>query len=223
MGGSGSRLGSEIPKQFIPVEDTPLFLPIVQAYDTMPEIHKIIIVSHATWVDKVAHWTSSIKKITDIIPGGNSRSESVKNGLLAASKISNAEDIILFHDASHPYIDREGTQKVIKEATKYGAATLANFNYDTVYKINAAGMVAEVLPRTQVVNGASPEAFQLGLILPLYQHATPDELEKMTSVGALALSKNIPMKFVQTDILNLKITYQRDLNLYKKLSPSYFY
>ena len=222
MAGSGSRFGADIPKQFTMIDGNPLFLAILKGYQKLDEIDHIVVVSHEAWIPQVQEWCQGIGKVIDIVAGGRNRSESVRNGLRAASKFANATDVVLIHDATHPYVDKEGTKKVIEATQKSGAATLANFNYDTVYRIDDKNNISEVLPRTRVVNGASPEAFQFGIIYPVYENADDVELENMTSAGAIALKNNIQMAFIQTDILNLKITYKRDLDLYLRLQHYYF-
>lgn len=222
MGGCGSRFGALIPKQYTLIEGSPLFLPTLEKYQAMPEIDKIIIVSHGSWVSQVKTWCAQINKLTAITEGGANRSESIRNGLYIISSFASPEDLVLIHDATHPYVDLEGTRKVIEKATDQGAATLANFNYDTVYRINDNDNISEVLPRTHVVNGASPEAFKFGIIFPIYKNASNEDMKKMTSAGAIALDHNINIAFIETKILNLKITYQRDLALYLKLKDYFF-
>lgn len=222
MGGNGSRFGADRPKQFTMIQDKPLFLGILEKYCRMPEIDRIVVVSHVDWAEKVRDWCSNLSVPYVVTEGGTNRSQSVRNGLRAAAAFASSDDVVLIHDATHPYVDREGTLQVIERTKEEGAATLANFNYDTVYRIDDSGHIAEVIPRTHIVNGASPEAFRFGIIYGVYQNASEEELERMTSAGAIALSNDIPMAFVQTDILNLKITYQRDMQLYRILMNHYF-
>lgn len=222
MGGSGTRFGASIPKQYTLIDGKPLFLPTIRKYQKIQKVDKIVIVSHPSWLQKVKEWCEDIHKLVKIVEGGRNRSESVLNGLRAISSFAQAEDLILIHDATHPYVDIEGTYKVIEKARAQGAATLANFNHDTVYRINDEYNISEVLPRTRIVNGASPEAFKFRLIYPIYEKASKDELEKMTSAGAIALENNIDIAFIETDILNLKITYPRDLDLYLRLKNYFF-
>ena len=74
-----------------------------------------------------------------------------------------------------------------------------------------------------MISGASPEGFIYKDLCDIYFNATEDELEQMTSAGAIALSHNIPMKVISTDILNLKLTYPSDMELYKLLKNEYFF
>lgn len=224
MGGNGNRAGGDAPKQYIQVRGKPIFTYILEEYAQQPFIDKIVIVSHESWINFVADWNKelNIAKVHAVVAGGKSRSASVYNGLKACSSIADDNSVILIHDVTHPYLDKAGALEVIKQTKKYGAATLGAFNYDTVYRIDERNTVSEVLPRTHVLNGASPEAFRFGLIFPIYDNATEEELDTMTSAGAIALHNNIEMVFVKTDTLNLKVTFPQDIQLFDALLEYYY-
>ena len=224
MGGSGTRLGENIPKQYIELNRIPIFGYILEKYNSINYIDKIIIVSNKNWLDYVKKFVQKIKadKVIDVVPGGINRSSSIKNGLEASKNVASDDDIILFHDATHPYVDEVNTLKVIEAAKECGAATLVSYNYDTVYSIND-GIIQEVVPRQNIVVGASPECFKFRKIYDIYDNASLDELEKMTSAGAIALAYGMKMKTIESDYLNLKITYKKDLELLKKLLNTYFF
>ena len=85
------------------------------------------------------------------------------------------------------------------------------------------GMMDAVIPRETVVSGASPEAFLFGKVWPIYKEASLEELERFTSAGALALAYEIPMKVVPTNLINLKITYRHDMEVFQKLFHDYYF
>ena len=177
------------------------------------------------WIDYVEKWIDSleIKHPISIVAGGETRSHSVYYGLKSISNRAKDEDIVLFHDATHPYVDEPGTIKVIEAIEEYGGATLGAFQYDTVYKMNQEGFITDVIPRQELVAGASPEGFKFGEIFPIYDQSTDEELERMTSGGALALEHGIKMKTIEANVINLKITYPHDLEIFKKTIHSYFF
>ncbi len=225
MGGSGTRYGADIPKQFVLVQGVPIFAYILEKYGRMPEIDHIICVSHGEWVDYVREWGEKlgVKKLNCVVAGGSTRSGSVKNGLEAASRIASDGDVILIHDATHPYVDIEGTLEVIEAVRSCGGATLGELQYDTVYRMDENLEICEVVPRREIVAGASPEAFLFELIYPVYANADDEELERMTSAGAIALAHHIPMKVIPTDLINLKITRKPDMAAFKKLLTDYYF
>lgn len=225
MGGSGTRFGADIPKQYVKVNGRPIFSYILEGYEKLDCIDKIIIVSHADWIDYVREIAAElgVAKLYDVVAGGDTRSESVRNGLDAAARYSSDDDVILIHDATHPYVDAQGTREVIRGVLENGGATLAQFNYDTVYRMDDDHILTNIEPRFNIVAGASPEAFTFGRIYDIYRNSPREELEQMTSAGAIALAHGIRMKVVRANVLNLKITYADDMTLFTKLADNYFF
>ena len=225
MGGSGTRFGADIPKQYIEIDEVPIFAYILKKYSDMPEIDEIVVISHADWIDFVKEWAGKVcpQRTVHVTEGGSTRSGSVLNGLTKAGEFAAEDDVVLIHDATHPYVDVEGTKKVIEGVKEYGGATLAQYQYDTVYSKNKDDILEEVIPREKVAAGASPEGFRYGEIYRIYRETPESEFERMTSAGAIALANNITMKVVKADIINLKITYQEDMAIFRKLARTYFF
>lgn len=226
MGGVGSRFGADRPKQYVEVEGLPVFVYILRKLVATDCIDDVVVVSNEFWIDFVQkHIEKDIQTDKRIVvtAGGNTRSESVKNGLIALAEFSGRDDVVLIHDATHPYVDYDGTKKVIAAVKEYGGATLGACQYDTCYRMNDEHFIEEVIPRQYLVSGASPEAFKFGLIYDIYTNAEKEELDNMTSAGAIASAHNIRMKVVPSNVLNLKITYPDDMKLFKLLVKSYFF
>jgi 2-C-methyl-D-erythritol 4-phosphate cytidylyltransferase len=159
-----------------------------------------------------------------VVAGGATRSESVKNGLTALAENANPDDVVMIHDATHPYLDDDALPAVIEATRRHGGATLGAPQYDTVYRVDpATRMLTEVVPRETVFAGASPEAFLFGRLYEVYTTASMAELERRTSAGALALAHGIDMEVVPTSLINLKITYQHDMQVFKKLFYDYYF
>ena len=225
MGGSGTRFGANIPKQFVDVEGQPVFSYVMDKYDRFNKVDSIVLVCHADWVDYADEWATKLKiaKYAGTVAGGSTRSASVRNGLRKLSEFAKDDDIVLIHDATHPYLDEGSTADAIRATQEYGAATLGRKQFDTVYKTDLEGNLVEVVPREQIVSGASPELFKFGPIHRIYEQAADEELEQFTSAGAIALANDIPMKVVPTDFVNLKITYRHDMELYERLFHGYYF
>lgn len=225
MGGSGTRFGAQRPKQYTLIDEKPLFSYIVQKAAQVDCIDRLVVVSHKDWLDYVREWCAKIvkNKPFDVTEGGENRSESVLNGLKCIAPHAQNNDVIMMHDATHPYLDEDGVRQLIDAVNEFGGATLASKNYDTVYRTNTHGFLEKVEQRELIVAGASPEAFRFGDIYSIYKNATPEELAQMTSAGAIALAHDIPMKVIPTTVLNLKITYPEDMGLFLKLIDNYFF
>lgn len=225
MGGSGTRLGADIPKQYIDVDGKPIFKYIVEGYAKLPEIDLMCIVSHSEWINYVKEQINDIPFLCQVFitEGGENRSGSVRNGLNAVKEFASEKDVVLIHDATHPYVDREGTIAIIDAVNEVGGATLGARQYDTCYQMDDDQNLKRVIPRQELVSGASPEAFRFGDISRIYFQSTGEELDRMTSAGAIALAHGIPMKVIPANVLNLKITYPDDLRLFKLLVHNYFF
>ena len=225
MGGSGTRFGANIPKQFVEVEDQPVFSYVMDKYDRFNKIDSIVLVCHAEWVEYADEWARKLKiaKYVDTVAGGSTRSESVRNGLRRLRTFAKDDDVVLIHDATHPYLDEGSTADAIRATQLYGAATLGRKQFDTVYRTDAEGNLVEVVPREEIVSGASPELFTFGPIYKIYEEATEEDFERFTSAGAIALANDIAMKVVPTDYVNLKITYRHDMELFERLFHGYYF
>lgn len=224
MGGSGTRLGANVPKQYIELKNRPIFSYILEAHQKCEDIDKIVIVSHESWIDYVQRWVKWLNadKVMYVTAGGPNRSSSVRNGLAVMRDWADESDIILIHDATHPYCDEKGIRQVIDAVNEVGGATLGAMQYDTVYNMTTDNLIEKVLPRQYIVAGASPEAFHYQTLHDIYVTASEEELECMTSAGAIALEHKIPMKVIPANVLNLKITYANDLRLLSVLLDDFF-
>ena len=219
MGGIGSRVGNSLPKQFIEIEGVPIFVHILKGLNELECIDKILIVCCKDWIDYAKKCCSDIcvQKLCDIIPGGETRSDSIVNGLKKAKEFAFDNDVIMMFDTTHPYIDKKGIENLISAINEYGGATLGQRQYDTCYRIDKKDMLIEVVPRNEIVSGASPEGFRFKTIYDIYMNSSKEELSKMTSAGAIALAHNVPMKICTLNNLNLKITYPEDIEVLKHL------
>lgn len=219
MGGSGIRLGAPIPKQFIKINNIPIFGYILKSLNKLRSIDKIIIVVHKDWINFTEEYCSqnNIDKVYSITEGGTTRSESVLNGLNKAAEFASDDDVVMMYDTTHPYIDEKGIIEVIQATKQYGGATLGQRQFDTCYQIDDNDMLVATVPRQEIVSGASPEAFLFKIIYDIYKNAPKEELDKMTSAGAIALAHNIKMKICTLNNINLKITYPEDIEILKQL------
>lgn len=219
MGGSGIRCGALIPKQFVKIKDKPIFSYILKGLDDLTSIDHIIIVVHKDWIDftQKSCVELGVKKVYGIVGGGSTRSESVLNGLEKAKEIAADDDIVMMIDTTHPYVDKQGISELIEAVKEYGGATLGQRQYDTCYRIDENDMLVEVIPRQEIVSGASPEGFLFKTIYDIYKNSSKEELDRMTSAGAIALAHNVKMKICTLNTLNLKITYPNDLEILEYL------
>lgn len=225
MAGNGTRFNYEVPKQYYLIEEKPIFAYILEKLLQVDSITNIIILTNPKYLDYTKEWLNveNKEKIYKVITGGNGRSQDVLAGLEVANEFASDEDNILIYDITHPFVDQNNFDKVIEAIETNGAATLAEYQHDTVYMINEeTNVVEKVVPRTKIIAGASPEGFKFKKIYDIFKNTPKDKLDTLTSAGAVALANNIPMMAVEMEEINLKITYQSDMKLVEKLFQSYF-
>ena len=224
MGGIGSRFGSAIPKQFTMVCDKPLFMHILEAYDRSGLVDRIVIVCNSDWIDVAKDYLNDYQteSMVNIVHGGDTRSQSVRNGLFFIKDDTDENANILIHDTTHPYLDRDAVEKALALMDDYDGVTLCQREYDTCYLIDDENVLSEI-PKKSVVSGASPEIFRFGNLFKIYSESTDEELGKMSSAGALALSRGLRFGYVPMSILNIKITMPEDMELYRNLISSYYF
>ena len=223
MGGSGTRFGADVPKQFVEVGGRHVFLYLLDAIQSLEVADGFVVVSHKDWVDHIKETTKGqYSKMLAVVKGGDCRSKSVYNGLKELKKHTNDDDIVLIHDATHPHLDGTKIPELIEQINIHSAATLVSSVYDTCYIKQENGLIDHVVDRKTIAVGASPEGFKMGVIFPIYDNATEAELETMTSAGAIWVSSGGEMGTVVSELLNLKITYPNDMELYKLLYNSYY-
>ncbi len=208
--GCGSRMNTEIKKQYLSLDGVPVLGHVLKAIDAAPIIQGIVIVAgpgeenycRSAIVDKLG-----ISKVTAIVPGGKERQDSVYNGLLA---LSSDTGIVLIHDGARPLLPPEGLEEVVAAAVKYGAATQAVPVKDTVKLVGEDGFVSRTLPRERLWLTQTPQAFRYGIILSAH-HKAREEGFVGTDDAGLVEHLGLPVKIVPGAYENIKITTPEDL------------
>lgn len=224
MGGIGSRFGSPIPKQFTEVDGKPLFRYILDAYDGSGLIDRTVIVCNSDWIDVAKQCMERFpgRCRTDIVSGGDTRSQSVKNAILYLKEDTGDDSCILIHDTTHPYLDRHAVEEAISMMGRYDGVTLCQREYDTCYSIDEKNVLSEI-PKKSVVSGGSPEIFRFGDLYRMYSETSDEVLDGMSSAGALALNNGLRIGYVPMSVLNIKITRPGDMDLFRNLVSTYYF
>ena len=216
MGGSGTRANLGIPKQFYKIRGKEIYLHILDLIMKSNIAHKIVVVCPKAWFEHVARQLSSYNQIS-IAVGGDSRTESVFNGIKAIEHYLNNDDKILIHDATHPYFDKYAVLELLKVLDKEYAGTLVTHVWDTVYYSNKSYEKSDcTLQRERIAVGASPEGFRYEILKEFLSLQDTLDKSKFTSIGDMLSFKKIPLNFIWSDTPNLKITYKNDLELFEE-------
>jgi len=209
-GGTGSRTGMEIPKQFVPICGKPLICHTIDRFEQHGGVDEIIIVSH---LEYIAHITklvseSSYQKITHIVTGSETRQGSSWNGLLACN--GSESDVVLIHDAARPFVSDRIISAVIHSASEHGASLPSIPPSDTIFEHIEEKKIGKVLDRKSLMCAQTPQGFTLGVIMKAHRIAIEDRCENATDDAALVMRNGIDCALVRGDVDNMKITTARD-------------
>jgi 2-C-methyl-D-erythritol 4-phosphate cytidylyltransferase len=203
-GGKGLRLNNNVPKQFLPLGDRPVIAWSLQTFAICEEIDHILPVLPDRYIHQAAQLFEqhSIRKILNIVPGGNTRQESARNALAAHPFDKN--DIILFHDAARPFIKEETVRACVRETRAHGAAGVYVPVRDTVADIRDM-FVASVPARDTLYYAQTPQGFRFSIINAAHLAALRDGISATDDVS-LVRAAGFMVKMVEGDYSNFKIT-----------------
>lgn len=229
-GGSGKRVGAEIPKQYIEINEKPLLYYTLKAFEdssvdgisiVADEAHLQFVVSEI--VDKYG-----LKKVIRVCQGGAERFDSVHHGLDDLSTVAEADDVVLIHDGARPFIKPEEIERMIKAAAEYGAAIAAMPVKDTIKVSDEDGFVAATTVRANTWQIQTPQAFRFGLIKDAYDKAAQMKWKaadgnllgagKIFTDDSMVIEAVCPEQKIKLEKLsydNIKITTAEDLELAK--------
>jgi 2-C-methyl-D-erythritol 4-phosphate cytidylyltransferase len=207
--GSGSRMQSAAPKQYLPLNGKPILRHAIDTFEAMPEISQVFIVIAA----EDTYWSNTLlqgcHKTQVLSCGGDSRAASVYQGLQAMAPHVDEDDWILVHDAARPGLDAVMVQRLIAAISSTDVGGLLALPLaDTLKRADATQQVAETIPREALWQAQTPQMFKAGML----QQALATHLQRQPTDEAQAMewAGYVP-KLVLGDLKNLKITYPHDV------------
>ena len=208
--GKGRRMNSRISKSFIPVSGKPILAYTIDIFEKCKSIDKIyLIVSPEE--KEICHKNVILRykfsKVQELVDGGDTRQDSIYNGLKALDKDT---DIIVIHDGVRPLVEETIIQDSIEEAQKYGAAIAAIPIKDTVKKSDNNFYISKTLNREEIWRAQTPQTFKYDIILPAYHQAYKDKY-LATDDAAIVEKYGHKVKLIIGPEENIKITTPFDL------------
>ncbi len=209
--GSGTRMNDDRAKQFIEIRGLPVVVRSALAFEQSPEIHEIVVVTRAADVEGCRKILSDhgITKMTKVVAGGSTRQESAKIGFDA---VNPACDFVAIHDAARCLITPDNIEAVMETAYVSGAAACAAMVVDTIKKTNGADTITETIDRENTWLVQTPQVFMADMYRAAAYMAVKDHINA-TDDCALCERLGFPVKLVNTDRFNVKITYPEDVML----------
>jgi 2-C-methyl-D-erythritol 4-phosphate cytidylyltransferase len=207
-GGRGLRLGSDVPKQFLPLGERPVIAWSLHSCNALDAVDRILVVIPKEFIpmaEKIAG-KYNLHKVQKIIPGGATRQGSAFNALQSVEY--HDDDLLLFHDAARPFVKPDIIRNCIAAARKHGAAAVYVPSQDTVAEIKN-GFVVAVPPRDRYYSAQTPQAFLYPIISRAHRRAAETGFVATDDVS-LALNAGYAVKMVEGDYTNFKITTDFD-------------
>ena len=214
-GGRGVRLGGALPKQFLPLGGQTILQRSVDAFLLSDRIAEVVVVLPPNLVANVPDYLRGRAKPIAIVEGGTRRQDSVAN---AFALVSGRADVVVIHDAARPFVTVDLIGRTVDAAAASGAAIAALPATDTVKRAGADGLVRETIPRAEVFLAQTPQAFRTSVLRDALAQARA-ALEA-TDEAALAERAGHPVRVVEGDPRNLKITTADDLMMAERLVGS---
>ncbi len=209
--GSGSRFGSETPKQFMEINGKPVIAHTIERFQAAPSVDSIVMVLAD---DRVGTFDiSAYSKVIRVVAGGSSRAASVLNGITA---LEDQVGIVAVHDGARPLVAVEEIDATIAKAKETGAACLVAPVTDTIKSIRG-GEIAATLDRDKLRRALTPQAFKIEVLKAAYENA---DLEAATDECYLVEKLGHPIAIVEGSPRNIKITHHEDLILVETLFNS---
>jgi 2-C-methyl-D-erythritol 4-phosphate cytidylyltransferase len=207
--GTGSRMASDRPKQFLQLAGTPIIFHTLKPFELCDSIQEVIVVlpaeSSAPFLAEAGK--HGLRKLARVVPGGATRADSVKRGL-AAVRSATAE-IVAVHDGVRPFVTVEEINSTVEAAREHGAAILATPITDTI-KLVEGGAVVRTLERRDLRQALTPQCFRYELLRRAYEQVDVND-PSLTDESVLVERLGEQVAIVEGSRRNIKITTPHDL------------
>ena len=218
-GGVGSRMqNTDLPKQFLDLGDKPILLHTVEKMLMNSRIDRVYVGINPDWQtyceDLIAKHLGKEERLT-VVPGGKDRNGTIINVIAAieAEFGLGEEDIIITHDAVRPFVTQRILDDNIDAALACGACDTVVKASDTIVRSEDGSVITEIPPRDPLYQGQTPQSFNLKMLKSCFEEMTDGERAILTDACKICVLKGKPVKLVQGEVLNFKITTVGDYQL----------
>ncbi|MDO4614322.1 MAG: IspD/TarI family cytidylyltransferase [Lachnospiraceae bacterium] len=225
-GGSGHRMGQDIPKQFINVYDKPVLIYTLEGFQKHPEIDAIEVVCIDGWHDMVWAYARQfgITKLKWIVSGGASGQESIRNGIYNLEGICGEDDIVVIHDGIRPLVEPAVLTDVLAVAKKYGNGVTSMPYNEQIFVVDDERSTTKYIPRETLRRVSTPQAYRFGTVNDAYHEAFEKEIGIYGSsyTNTMMVELGHRLYFAAGSDKNIKLTTKDDLEMFKaylKMDP----
>lgn len=218
-GGSGNRMHQDIPKQFLSVNERPVIVYTLEAFENHPEIDAIAVVCIEGWEQALWSYAKQfrISKLKYVIPGGENGQDSIRNGVMELEKHYSPDDLVLIHDAIRPMVSAEIISDNIRVATKFGNAVTVIPCAEAMIQTEDGAVSVGSYPRNRLKRTQTPQAFHIGQICDLHRRALKAGITNSVASCTLMIEMGEQVYFSAGSEKNIKLTTVEDLDIFKAL------
>lgn len=220
-GGSGSRMGQDIPKQFINVYDKPVLIYTLEGFQRHPQIDSIEVVCIEGWQDIVWAYAKqfNIDKLKWIVSGGETGQESIRNGVYNLEGKVGADDVVIIHDGIRPLVEASVLSDVIAKCQKYGNAVTSMPYNEQIFVVDKddEAITTQYIPRETIRRVSTPQAYKFGLLDSKYHEAFKKGIGIYGSsyTNTMMVELGETLHFAAGSDKNIKLTTKDDLEMFK--------
>ena len=218
-GGAGHRMGQDIPKQFINVNDKPIIIYTLEAFQKHPNIDAIEVVCLEGWEMVLQAYCKQFKitKLENIVCGGVNGQDSIRNGLEDISSRHSENDLIIVHDGNRPLVSQEVISDCIRVAHKCRIAIAATGCNEAMLKTSDGLESSEQISRNNLMRTQTPHAAFLGDLIKAHKEAINKGITASVATCTMYIELGKKVFFSLGSEKNFKITTPEDLEIFKAL------
>lgn len=220
-GGSGNRMGQDIPKQFMHVDGCPIIIHTMKCFQRHPDIDAIAVVCLKGWDTVLQAYANqfSITKLKWIFEGGSTGMESIHNGIYGLKESGcAADDLVLIHDSVRPLLSQDIISSNIAICKAYGYAITGIQCREAILESDDGFSTTTSIPRDRLIRTQTPQTFRLGNIIQIHEEAKEKGItNSVASCTLIAEVGGREMHIVPGSEKNIKVTTVEDLEILKAL------
>lgn len=217
-GGTGTRLGLDIPKQYYEVNNKPIIGYVIQTLERCAAIEGYVIVAAPEWQEYLSGYYSASEKFLGFANPGENRQLSIYSGLCFLKKHLSVkdDDVVLIQDAARPNTSMECIMRCFSLAEDEDGAMPVLPMKDTIYMSEDGKMISGLLDRKTLFAGQAPESFRFGKYLAANEALLPDKILEINGSTEPAILAGMNICMIPGDEGNYKITTAADLRRFEK-------
>lgn len=220
-GGVGSRMGADIPKQFVEVYGRPVVGYTLESFQRHADVDEIVVVCIEGWEDVVWDYAKrhKITKLTHIAPGGSMVQESVRNGVFSLVGKAKDTDIVIIHDSVRPMVDRDVLADVVAKARETGAAVTSMPYNEQIFIVDEDDPThtSAYVRRETIRRVSTPQAYRFDLLKSAYEEAFARHvgIDGSHYTNTMMVELGHTLTLAKGSDRNIKLTTPGDLAMFK--------